>query len=51
LRLRLPSGFNLKVDLNRRETVFSQDGVRGALALGAAVARELGAFGIHSRLK
>jgi hypothetical protein len=49
-KLRMPSGFSIRVDLHRRETVFEQENISGVLKLGPAVKREIRALGIKQRL-
>lgn len=49
-RLRLPSGFGMRVDFSRCEVIFSQENISGVRALGPWLTRELRAFGFRHHL-
>jgi hypothetical protein len=51
LRLHLPSGFSMAVDLASRELVFGKQGIEGVGALAASVASDLNALGIRKELE
>lgn len=50
LKLHLPSGFSMAVDLAKRELVFAKEGVEGVSALSSAVAGDLKSLGIKKEL-